>query len=249
MEKYLLSKMLAISVIILFVGTCIVPNVSSIISKEDTLSYDQLDYSGLWTHPDETQYGIINSFNIWEPKHRTYRNTYHAKDFSIKSNDPKYVKKSPMTNSNGKTLYVGGSGPGNYSSIHLAIYLASDGDTVFVYSGTYYIRGSGITIDKSISLIGENRETTIIDSLPTTWVAPLIKIARTTNGVTISGFTFQNSVVLMLITVELQYIQIIITYQEISFQTTIVVYYFGTPTLLAIIIPSQITSSRTTFMV
>jgi len=193
MKNYSVSKTLVMGIIILFVGTCIVPNVSSIISKEDTLSYDQLDYSGLWTHPDGTQYDIINSFNIWEPKHQTYRNTYHTKDFSIKSNDPKYVKKSPMTNSNGKTLYVGGSGPGNYSSIRLAIYLASDGDTVFVYSGTYYIRGSGITIDKSISLIGENRETTIIDSLPTTWVAPLIRIARTTDGVTISGFTFQNS--------------------------------------------------------
>ena len=35
-------------------------------------------------------------------------------------------------NIRGNTLYVGGSGPGNYSSIQDAIYAASDGDTVFL---------------------------------------------------------------------------------------------------------------------
>ena len=33
----------------------------------------------------------------------------------------------------GNTLYVGGSGPGNYTRIQDAIDNASDGDTVFVY--------------------------------------------------------------------------------------------------------------------
>lgn len=37
----------------------------------------------------------------------------------------------------GNTLYVGGDGPGNYSSISDAIINANDGDTILVYSGTY----------------------------------------------------------------------------------------------------------------
>lgn len=36
----------------------------------------------------------------------------------------------------GDILYVGGSGPGNYSKIQDAIDDASKGDTVFVYNGT-----------------------------------------------------------------------------------------------------------------
>ena len=60
---------------------------------------------------------------------------------------------------NGTTLYVGGSGPGNYSYIQDAINDSSDGDTVFVYSGTY---NENIIINKTINLIGENKTNTII---------------------------------------------------------------------------------------
>ena len=64
----------------------------------------------------------------------------------------------------GNTLYVGGSGPNNYTRIQDAIDNASDGDTVFVYSGIYY---EIIVVDKSITLKGENTENTIIDGLGT----------------------------------------------------------------------------------
>ena len=60
----------------------------------------------------------------------------------------------------GNILYVGGSGPNNYTKIHDAINDSTDGDTIFVYNGTYYEHN--ITIDKSISLIGENRDDTIV---------------------------------------------------------------------------------------
>jgi parallel beta-helix repeat protein len=68
-------------------------------------------------------------------------------------------KPSPPT-SKGNTLYVGGSGPGNYTKIQDAINASSDGGTVFVYNGTYpgYVR-----VNKSISLIGENKNTTVIE--------------------------------------------------------------------------------------
>lgn len=58
------------------------------------------------------------------------------------------------------TLYVGGSGPGNYSTIQEAINHAVPGDSVFVYSGFYQ---ENLIVDKSISLIGENSSSTIID--------------------------------------------------------------------------------------
>mgnify|MGYP001636576991 CR=1 FL=1 len=38
----------------------------------------------------------------------------------------------------GNTLYVGGAGPGNYTTIQDAIDDASDGDTIVVYPGIYY---------------------------------------------------------------------------------------------------------------
>jgi len=69
-------------------------------------------------------------------------------------------KKSNQPISNGNTLYVGGSGPNNYTTIQDAIDNATNGDTVFVYSGIYY---ENVVVDKSITLIGENRNTTIID--------------------------------------------------------------------------------------
>ena len=62
---------------------------------------------------------------------------------------------------NGNWLYVGGSGGGNYSKIQDAINDSVDGDFIYVYQGTYY---ENIVIDKSISLIGENKNTTTIDA-------------------------------------------------------------------------------------
>jgi hypothetical protein len=83
------------------------------------------------------------------------------------------------------TLYVGGTGPGNYSKIQDAINASSDGDTIFVYSGVY---NENIRIEyTSVNLIGENIHTTIINS-----------VENSTNiivrywPVNITGFTIQN---------------------------------------------------------
>ncbi|UCE39314.1 MAG: right-handed parallel beta-helix repeat-containing protein [Thermoplasmata archaeon] len=57
-----------------------------------------------------------------------------------------------------------GEGPGNpkenYTSIQDAINASSDGDTVFVYNGTYY---ENVVVNKTINLTGEDRNKTIID--------------------------------------------------------------------------------------
>ena len=87
------------------------------------------------------------------------------------------------------TLYVGGSGPGNYSRIQDAIDDASDGDTVFVYddSSPYY---ENLVMEKSLYLIGEAKETTVIDANEQE-DADVVLIKA--DEVTIQGFTIQNA--------------------------------------------------------
>jgi parallel beta-helix repeat protein len=82
-------------------------------------------------------------------------------------------------------LYVGGSGDGNYSNIKDAINAADDRDTVYVTSGTYY---ENIVIDKSIDLIGNDKENTIIDG---GGLGDVIRVI--VDHVNISGFTVKHS--------------------------------------------------------
>jgi parallel beta-helix repeat protein len=58
------------------------------------------------------------------------------------------------------TLFVGGSGPGNYTTIQEAVDAAFPGDVVFVYNGTY---AENVNVNKTITLQGEDRDTTIVD--------------------------------------------------------------------------------------
>ena len=59
-----------------------------------------------------------------------------------------------------ETWTVDDDGPANFRTIQEAIDAANDGDTIFVKNGTYY---ENIFVNKSISLIGENPKSTIID--------------------------------------------------------------------------------------
>ncbi len=56
-----------------------------------------------------------------------------------------------QSSSRGNWLYVGGNGPGNYTRIQDAIDDAKDGDTIIVYSGTYY---EYVNINKQLYLKG-----------------------------------------------------------------------------------------------
>jgi len=72
------------------------------------------------------------------------------------------LREKPLPiNFDGNILYVGGSGPNNYTTIQSAINDASDGDTVFVYddSSPY---SEYINISQQITVIGENRDSTIL---------------------------------------------------------------------------------------
>jgi hypothetical protein len=89
----------------------------------------------------------------------------------------------PLPASRGNWLYVGGSGPGNYTHIQDAINDSQNGDTIYVYAGIY----SNITICKSLRLIGENKHTTIISG---SGIHNAVSVEA--NQITICGFTVQN---------------------------------------------------------
>ncbi|UCF07628.1 MAG: MBL fold metallo-hydrolase [Thermoplasmata archaeon] len=86
-----------------------------------------------------------------------------------------------------KVLYVGGTGPENYTLIQDAINDAVDGDTVYVFddSAPYY---EHVVVNRSINLTGEDRDTTIIDGGGSGDVVTVVS-----NWVNMSGFTVRNS--------------------------------------------------------
>jgi len=96
-------------------------------------------------------------------------------------NSEYYSKNSPTE---GNTFYVGGIGPGNYTKIQDAINDSNDWDTVFVHddSSPYF---ENLIINKTINLIGENKNTTIIDGNgeDVIWAEA--------NNLSISGFKIQ----------------------------------------------------------
>ncbi|UCG68194.1 MAG: right-handed parallel beta-helix repeat-containing protein [Thermoplasmata archaeon] len=88
-------------------------------------------------------------------------------------------------NVGGTTLYVNTTGSGGaYMKIQDAINASIDGDTVFVYNGTYYER---IIVNKTINLIGEDRNNTVIDGYGDNDVINIDTI-----WVNITGFTIIN---------------------------------------------------------
>jgi len=91
------------------------------------------------------------------------------------------VKTRSLVGFDGNTLYVGGTGPNNYTTIQGAIDDAVDGDTVFVYDESSPYKEK-VIVNKSIDLIGENRNTTIIDYDDNSTIFIL------SDSVTVSGF-------------------------------------------------------------
>ncbi len=88
----------------------------------------------------------------------------------------------------GNMVYVGGSGPGNYTSIQQAIDDANNGDTVFIFddSSPYCER---IVIPKPITVTGESKQTTVIEGSDSGSVITV----QGTFYVTISNLTIRKS--------------------------------------------------------
>jgi len=80
-----------------------------------------------------------------------------------------------------RVIYV----PEDFASIQAAINNATSGDTIFVNQDIYY---ENIVVNKSISLIGENKNSTIIDGRG---LGSVVMVSRV--RVEISGFTLRNS--------------------------------------------------------
>src|SRR3989304_10298326 len=75
--------------------------------------------------------------------------------------------------------------PTDFGTIQEAINNAADGDTVFVLNGTYT---GNVVVNKSISLIGQNKSTTSIDGGGAGSV-----VFVSSSNVSITNFTIQNS--------------------------------------------------------
>jgi parallel beta-helix repeat protein len=91
-------------------------------------------------------------------------------------------------------LYVDDSGDGDYISITDALNNATDGDTIFVFNGYY---NEFINIDKSVFLIGEDKNNTFIDvskNNRTTDFPSRSIITILAHNVKIMNFTFKNIV-------------------------------------------------------
>ena len=89
----------------------------------------------------------------------------------------------------GLVITVGGSTTHHVylgESIQNAINSAQPQDTIFVHVGTYY---EHVIVNKTVSLIGENRDSTIIDGNYTGTVMNI-----TAGNVNITGFTIQNGI-------------------------------------------------------
>jgi parallel beta-helix repeat protein len=84
---------------------------------------------------------------------------------------------------------LGNGGPGNppedFTSIQDAINASSDGDTIYVYNGTYY---ENVIVNKTLTLMGEDKNTTIVDG---GWSDDPMYVSS--DWVNISGFTVTHS--------------------------------------------------------
>jgi parallel beta-helix repeat protein len=98
-------------------------------------------------------------------------------------------------NAAGNTIYVDDSGGADYTNIQDAIDNASDGDTIYVYTGTYesiIIKGEAIA---EITIVGENKDTTFIDGQYSGHVIRAYETQLSGNKIEvhISDFTIKNA--------------------------------------------------------
>jgi len=186
-----MKKIAKILICLVVAVTLFLPSTSSLLERKTTATEEQM-YNGT----SQTQVPLDeNELKILESTRVEYS---IDDDFDGIVDDGPLEEKIQTTNKpisqvdktlkpGGTTLYVGGGGPDNYTSIQDAVDNASSLDTVFVYddSSPY---DENVYIDKLIYLRGENKVTTIIDGGfregPVVWAEDTVA--------DISGFTIQN---------------------------------------------------------
>ena len=212
-----IKKLLAVGIILLFTGTVFTPSITaSEPTSNQTVYYDE--NGTLSGYVKDSAMNPIEGARVRVYFHETYEENYtdstgyyHVTNIPIcyclknaTVSKKGYRSECVLLSINettthnfvltflGKTLYVGGSGPGNYSRIQDAVDNAANGDTVYVYPGFYVdeilTHHSCVYINKSISLIGEDKNTTIIDGSHLHTVLGIMA-----NNVLVHGFTIQNS--------------------------------------------------------
>jgi len=80
-----------------------------------------------------------------------------------------------------RTWTVDDDGPADFHTIQKAVNTAHDGDTIYVYNGTYR---EHVIVTKPLELLGKDKNTTVIDGG--------VSISQWISNVVISGFTIQN---------------------------------------------------------
>jgi len=95
-------------------------------------------------------------------------------------------QKMPLVKAEARTITISADGTAMFHKIQDGINNASAGDTVFVYAGTY---NESVEVNKSISLVGEDRDLTIIDGGSSSFAAQL-----TANQVNVRNFTMRKSI-------------------------------------------------------
>jgi len=214
MRNSLVKKSLIVTIIILFIGIIILPSINGNLlnfnSLDDNKSDSNCKYINSYNTPDMTNslpgtkddiYVITDKFGLHDYTYSNTNSNYDQCD-NLKSlkfrkiERPYGISTIEKIDNNfdviisGSIFYVGGSDPNNYTGIQDAINDASDGDTVFVYdeSSPYY---ENIIIDKSIQLIGENKDSTVINGSKLNRFLNTVNI--TANNVNIHGLSINDN--------------------------------------------------------
>ncbi len=161
---------------------------STVDPDEDSVRYGW-DWNGDENIDEWTPYYPSNEIaeieHIWEST-GTYNIKVLAEDNIGDNSVFSDVLTIVLTEKPPSTFYVGGIGPDNYSSIQDAIDNAVNSDNIFVYKNSSPYK-ENLIIDKTINLMGEDKNDTIIDGNNN---KDTIKIKA--DNVNVSGFTIRN---------------------------------------------------------